>query len=73
MACHLLSTWAITWTNNDPMKSIWQINKILTKHTLISTPAGTTIGRNESECGQMGVMRMAGTLGWIMEAPAAAE
>jgi len=39
--------------------------------TLSSTPAGTTMGRNESECGQMGVIIMAGTDGWIMEAPAA--
>lgn len=39
--------------------------------TLSSTPAGTTMGRKESECGQMGVIIMAGTLGWIMEAPAA--
>lgn len=40
--------------------------------TFSSTPAGTTIGRNDSEWGQMGVIMMAGTLGWIMEAPAAA-
>lgn len=39
--------------------------------TLSSTPAGTTMGLKESECGQMGVTMMAGTLGWIMEAPAA--
>lgn len=39
--------------------------------TLSSTPAGTTMGLKESECGQMGVIMMAGTLGWIMEAPAA--
>lgn len=39
--------------------------------TLSSTPAGTTIGLKERECGQMGVIMMAGTLGWIMEAPAA--
>lgn len=40
--------------------------------TMSSTPAGTTMGLKESECGQMGVTMMAGTLGWIMEAPAAA-
>ena len=40
--------------------------------TLISTPAGTTMGLKDNECGHTGVMRMAGTLGWIMEAPAAA-
>jgi hypothetical protein len=28
---------------------------------------------NDSECGQMGVNRMAGTLGWTMEPPAATE
>lgn len=39
--------------------------------TLSSTPAGTTIGRKLSECGQIGVTIMAGTLGWIIEAPAA--
>ena len=37
-----------------------------------STPAGTTMGLKESEWGQMGVTMMAGTLGWIIEAPAAA-
>lgn len=40
-------------------------------NTLRSTPAGTTMGLKESECGQMGVIMMAGTLGWIIEAPAA--
>ena len=40
--------------------------------TISSTPAGTTMGLKESEWGQMGVTMMAGTLGWIMEAPAAA-
>ncbi len=39
--------------------------------TFNSTPAGTTMGLNESECGQMGVTMMAGTDGWIMDAPAA--
>lgn len=29
------------------------------------------MGLKESECGQMGVIMMAGTLGWIIEAPAA--
>ena len=29
------------------------------------------MGLNDSECGQMGVIMMAGTEGWIMEAPAA--
>lgn len=29
------------------------------------------MGLNERECGQMGVIMIAGTLGWIMEAPAA--
>ena len=36
-----------------------------------STPAGTTMGRNERLWGQMGVTITAGTLGWIMLAPAA--
>lgn len=40
--------------------------------TFSSTPAGTTMGRKDSEWGQMGVIMMAGTFGWIMEAPAAA-
>lgn len=39
--------------------------------TLSSTPAGTTMGLKEREWGQIGVIMMAGTLGWIMEAPAA--
>jgi len=29
------------------------------------------MGLKESECGQMGVTMMAGTEGWIMDAPAA--
>lgn len=40
--------------------------------TFSSTPAGTTMGRKLSECGQMGVTIIAGTEGWIMDAPAAA-
>lgn len=36
-----------------------------------STPAGTTIGRKLNECGQIGVTIIAGTDGWIIEAPAA--
>lgn len=39
--------------------------------TLSSTPAGTTMGLKEREWGQMGVTMIAGTLGWIMDAPAA--
>lgn len=42
-----------------------------TMYTFSSTPAGTTMGRKDNECGQMGVTMMAGTEGWIMEAPAA--
>lgn len=38
---------------------------------LSSTPAGTTIGRKLSECGQIGVTMIAGTDGWIIDAPAA--
>ena len=40
-------------------------------HTFNSTPAGTTIGRNDKEWGQMGVIMIAGTFGWIIDAPAA--
>lgn len=43
----------------------------MSRTTLSSTPAGTTIGRKESECGQIGVTIIAGTDGWIIEAPAA--
>lgn len=39
--------------------------------TLSSTSAGTTMGLKERECGQMGVIMMAGTFGWIIDAPAA--
>lgn len=35
--------------------------------------AGSTIGRKESECGQIGVTNIADTLGWTIEAPAATE
>jgi hypothetical protein len=38
---------------------------------LSSTPAGTTIGRKLNEWGQMGVTIIAGTDGWIIDAPAA--
>lgn len=31
------------------------------------------MGRNESECGQMGVNTIPGTLGWTREAPADIE
>ena len=41
--------------------------------TFNSTPAGNTIGRNESECGQIGVNTIPGTLGWTSEAPADME
>lgn len=40
-------------------------------YTFSSTPAGTTIGLKDSEWGQMGVTMMAGTEGWIIDAPAA--
>jgi hypothetical protein len=39
--------------------------------TFSSTPAGTTMGLKDRECGQIGVTMIAGTLGWIMDAPAA--
>lgn len=39
--------------------------------TFSSTPAGTMMGLKDSECGQMGVIIVAGTLGWIIDAPAA--
>ena len=32
-------------------------------HTFISTPAGTTIGLKDKECGQIGAITIAGTLG----------
>jgi len=32
--------------------------------------SGRSIGRKESVCGQMGVMRMAGISGWTSEPPA---
>ena len=31
------------------------------------------MGLKDRECGQMGVMRIQGTLGWIIDAPAATE
>ncbi len=59
---------------NDVNNMMWlQQNELVPfLLTMSSTPAGTTMGLKESECGQMGVTMMAGTLGWIMEAPAAA-
>ena len=53
-------------------KLFYEMDKIIPVRTLISTPAGTTIGLKDSECGHTGAMRIAGTLGCIMEAPAAA-
>jgi len=51
------------------MANFWKnVNRII---TLSSTPAGTTIGLKDREWGQIGVTIMAGTLGWIIEAPAA--
>ena len=44
--------------------------KMISILTLISTPAGTMIGRNDKECGQIGHRMIAGTLGWTIEAPA---
>lgn len=41
--------------------------------TLICEPEGTSIGRNESEWGHIGVIMIAGTLGWTIELPAAVE
>ena len=41
--------------------------------TSSSTPDGTTMDLKESECGQMGVTIMQGTLGCTMLAPAASE
>mmetsp|Transcript_31631 Transcript_31631/g.79449 ORF Transcript_31631/g.79449 Transcript_31631/m.79449 type:complete len:299 (+) Transcript_31631:422-1318(+) len=38
-----------------------------------STLSGSTTGRKDRVCGQMGVMRMAGTLGWTMDPPALTE
>lgn len=45
----------------------------ISKHnsTFSSTPAGTTIGRKDREWGHIGVIIMAGTDGWIIDAPAA--
>lgn len=54
----------------EPLATTWP-GESARALTLSSTPAGTTMGRNDSEWGQMGVIMMAGTLGWIMEAPAA--
>ena len=42
------------------------------KFTFNSTPAGTTIGRNDREWGQIGVRIIPGTLGCTIDAPVAA-
>ena len=39
--------------------------------TFTSTPAGRMMGLNEREWGQTGVTRIAATLGWTIDAPAA--
>ena len=37
--------------------------------TFNSTAAGSTIGRNDKECGQIGVRTTPDTLGWTKDAP----
>ena len=39
--------------------------------TDISTPDGTTTGRNDNECGHIGHISIDGVLGWTTDAPAA--
>lgn len=56
--------------HHEPLATT-RLERVARALTLSSTPAGTTMGRNDREWGQMGVIMMAGTLGWIMEAPAA--
>lgn len=53
---------------------VFNLQREITKQklTLSSTPAGTTIGLKDNEWGQIGVIIIAGTFGWIIEAPAAA-
>lgn len=41
--------------------------------TVTTTESGSTVGRKESECGQMGVSRMAGLEGTMSGPPAARE
>ena len=62
-------TWKLAIT--QPVSQVLQV--YLSGLTLISTPAGTTMGLKEREWGQIGVINIQGTLGWIMEAPAATE
>ena len=52
---------------------LWRANRLKLYLTLSSTPAGTMIGRNEREWGQIGVRMIHGTLGCTIDAPAAAE
>lgn len=66
-----LSPWSSSWRllpSNDTHEVF-----LLSGETDIfsSTPAGTTIGRKLNEWGQIGVTMIAGTDGWIIEAPAA--
>ena len=69
-----LSGETVTWNHRNkrnPFIYRVGITKSRGYFTLSSTPAGTTIGLNDSEWGQMGVIMIAGTDGWIIEAPAA--
>lgn len=63
---------SVTTRDRPAVSPAFQSSLVCLILTMSSTPAGTTMGLKESECGQMGVTIMAGTLGWIMEAPAAA-
>lgn len=49
------------------------INNYKPHLTVSSTPDGTTIERNDRECGHIGVISMQGTLGCTILAPAARE
>ena len=43
------------------------------RHTVISTPDGTTIDLNDRLCGHIGVTNIHGTLGCTIDEPAANE
>jgi len=66
-----LINWNLSATNCSVFIDSKKVNAIFQKVLFQIKLPGTTIGRNESEWGQMGAIIILGTLGWHIDAPAA--
>ena len=72
--CSISTVWGNSYLKNLKILKMQLTKKtklLIQELTFNSTPAGTTIGLNDKEWGQMGVTIIAGTDGCIIEAPAA--